>query len=255
MTQQVEPPEDGFDTATILEHLNEVRIRLMWAFAGVAVGTLVTVFFAEELINLLTTPFRLYLTDGNLVAIRPTETLEIYFKTALVSGAIITMPWLLIQLWLFISPGLLKHEKRYVYVFVPAATLLFATGVLFAWYILLPPAVSFLSTVLSETVTQNWTLDEVIDFITSFIFWLGVSFEMPLIVYFLARVGIVTAKVLREQWRFAIIGIAVLAAIITPSVDPITMLLTMAPLLVLYLFSILMARLGYRHFERRMAVE
>lgn len=256
MTDTVDQAEgDDSGSQTLLDHLNELRKRVTWAALGVALGTAVAVFFAQDLVEFLTVPFRQYLTDGELVAIRPTETLEIYFKTALAGGAVLTMPWLLLQLWLFIAPGLNKDEKRYVYVFVPAATILFALGVLFAWFVLLPPAVRFLSTVLADTVTQNWTLDEVISFITTLIFWLGVSFEMPLIVYFFARLGILTSTMLRSQWRFAVVGIAVLAAVITPSVDPITMMLTMAPLLVLYLISILLARLGQRQFERKTALE
>jgi sec-independent protein translocase protein TatC len=165
------------------------------------------------------------------------------------------MPWILFQVWRFISPGLKKSEKKYVYIFVPSAFLLFLTGVSFAWFVLLPAAINFLSTFMSDIFESRWISREYISFATTFLIWLGVSFEMPLIVYFLARFGIVGPTTLREQWRFAIVGIAVLAAAITPSIDPLTMLLTMVPLLILYGVSILLASLGQRQFSKTVALD
>ena len=100
----------------------------------------------------------------------------------------------------------------------------------------------------------DWTGQEYISFVTRMLFWMGVAFELPIVVYFVARVGIITAEWLRSQWRFAIVGVAVLAAMITPSIDPVTMLLTMAPLLVLYLLSIVLAKVGQRQYERSIAI-
>jgi sec-independent protein translocase protein TatC len=103
--------------------------------------------------------------------------------------------------------------------------------------------------------SAEWTSQEYIGFATSFMLWLGIAFELPLIIFFMARFGIVTSKMLRQQWRIAIVAIAVLAAIITPSIDPITMLLTMLPLLILYFLSILLAAVGQRQFERTVALD
>ncbi len=165
------------------------------------------------------------------------------------------MPWMLFQLWRFISPGLEKSEKQYVYIFVPSAFFLFLIGVSFAWFVLLPAAINFLSTFMADVFEARWISREYISFATTFLVWIGLSFEMPLIIYFLARFGILGPTTLREQWRFAIVGIAVLAAAITPSIDPVTMLLTMVPLLILYGLSILLAALGRRQFNKVVALD
>lgn len=244
-------PLDSVDGQTILEHLNELRKRVTWGMAGVLLGTFVSALFAERIINELIGPFCNYVSDGQCTTLGPTESIEIYFRISLITGAAITMPWLMVQVWLFIAPGLHKHERRYVYIFVPAATLLFVAGASFAYFVLLPTAVQFLSTILEETVDTQWQIREVVGFVGSFVFWLGVAFQLPLIMYFVSRGGFVTAQTLREQWRYAVVGVAILAAFITPSIDPVTMLLTMIPLLFLYGVSIMLARLGQRQFEGR----
>jgi sec-independent protein translocase protein TatC len=243
----------------ILDHLNELRIYVVRAAIGLAIGTAVAFLFTNRLFEflwgcnypaLLLDAKAIQAACGEIQAIRPTETIENFFRIAFMSGAGLAMPWIIYQFWRFISPGLHKHEKRYVYIFVPAVTLLFAAGVAFAWGLLLPPALVFLNTFLADNITIQWTVDSYIDFVTGFLFWLGVAFEMPLVFYFLARFGLVSAKMLRENWRFAVVGIAVLAAVITPSIDPVTMLMTMVPLSVLYLASIGLASLGYRQFTK-----
>jgi sec-independent protein translocase protein TatC len=234
----------------ILEHISELRRRLTWALVALLVGTVISFIFAERLLAFLITPY-----GARVQAISPTDTISTYFKVALVSGAILTMPIILLQIWLFISPGLEPRERRLVYVFVPAAFGLFLTGIAFSWLVLLPTAIRFLADFMPEIFTVEWTAPEYIGFTTRLLFWIGVSFEMPLIIYLLARVGIVTAGALREQWRIAVVGIAILAAVITPTIDPVTMLLTMAPLLVLYFLSIALAAVGERQFQRSMSVD
>ena len=236
--------------ATILEHLNDMRVRLTWAALGFVAAVIIGFFFAEEILTILIEPY-----GETLQTLSPTEGIQTYFRIALFAGAILAMPWMLYQFWLFIKPGLHTHEKRYVYIFVPSATLLFLTGVAFSWFVLLPSAIAFLSTFMTSIFTAEWTSQEYIGFATSFLFWLGLSFEIPLLVYFLALFGILSARTLREHWRIAIVGIAVLAAVITPSIDPVTMLLTMLPLLFLYFMSIFLASIGYRQFERKIALD
>lgn len=241
---------------TILTHLNELRIRLTWAAASLAVTTVLSFIFAEQLLDFLLRPYAASSPLGaELQILRPTEGIETFFKVSLMAGAIISMPIILYQVWLFIAPGLTKKERRYVYVFLPSALLLFGLGISFAWFILVPAAVQFLANFLPDVFNPDWTGQEYIGFLTTMLFWIGVAFEMPVVVYFIARAGLVTAKTLREQWRFAIVGIAVLAAMITPSIDPVTMLLTMAPLVVLYGMSIILAVVGQRQFAKSMAIE
>lgn len=231
---------------TILDHLNELRIRLTWAVLGLAIAVVIGFTVTERILDFLIGPY-----GESLQTLSPTEGIQTYFRVALFAGATVSMPWILYQLWLFIRPGLHSNEKRYVYIFIPSATILFLAGVAFSWFILLPSAITFLSTFMNSIFTAEWTSQEYIGFATSFLFWIGVSFEIPLVIYFLALFGIVSSANLREQWRIAIVAIAILAAVITPSIDPVTMLLTMFPLIILYLLSILLASIGYRQFERK----
>lgn len=234
---------------TLLEHLNELRIRLTWAAASLFVATVISFIFARPLLHFLLLPY-----GGELQTLRPTEGIETFFKVSLLSGAILSMPIILYQFWLFIAPGLTQAERRYVYVFIPSALILFLLGITFAWFVLVPASVTFLAGFLPDIFKTDWTGQDYIGFIVTMLFWIGVSFEMPVVVYLVARLGLITAAMLRQQWRVAVVGIAVLAAVITPSVDPITMTLTMLPLLILYLLSIAVAQVGQRQFERSMAV-
>jgi sec-independent protein translocase protein TatC len=234
----------------ILGHLNDLRIRLTWAAGSILAGTIISLIFAEKLLLFMLSPY-----EGELQVLRPTEGIETFFKVSLLGGVILAMPVVVYQLWLFISPGLEKHEKRYVYMFVPITVGLFLLGISFAWLVLIPAAVSFLSNFMPEVFITEWTGQEYIGFILAMLFWLGISFEMPVVAYFLGRLGIIQSRTLGEQWRFAIVGVAVLAAAITPSIDPVTMILTMIPLLVLYGISIGTAHVGQRQFEREMALD
>jgi sec-independent protein translocase protein TatC len=220
------------------------------------VTTIFSFIFAEDLLNFLLAPYSAASAAGEatLQTLRPTEGLETFFKVSLVSGMILAMPIILVQFWLFVSPGLTHKERRYIFLFVPSALVLFLLGIAFAWFVLAPAAIYFLANFMPDVFKTDWTGQEYISFILRMVFWLGVSFELPIVVYFLARVGIVTADQLRSQWRIAVVVIAVLAAMITPSIDPVTMLLTMAPLIVLYILSIFLARIGQRQFEQAMEI-
>ncbi len=241
---------------TLLGHLNELRIRLTYVAVALLITTALSFVFAEPVLQFLLGPYAESI-DGvvELQTLEPTEGIETFFKVALLSGAIFSMPVILYQFWKFIVPGLTRDERRYVFIFLPSALLLFVLGILFAWFVLIPAAVFFLANFLGTIFKTDWTPRGYIGFVLRMLFWIGLAFEMPVVIYFVARVGVVTAKTLREQWRFAIVGIAVLAAVITPSIDPVTMLLTMAPLLVLYILSIGLATVGQRQFERSVAIE
>jgi sec-independent protein translocase protein TatC len=243
---KVEGPE-----MTILGHLNELRKHLTRAAVGVLIATVISFAFAERLLQFLMQPYAASSpTGGALQTLRPTEGLETYFKVALLSGAILAMPIILYEFWRFIEPGLTRDERRYIYVFIPAALLLFVVGILFSWFVLAPAAIYFLANFQSDIFSAEWTSQEYISFVTRLLFWIGLSFEMPIIIYFIARVGLVTAVGLRQQWRVAVVVLAVLSAVITPSIDPITMILTMGPLLLLFLISIGLAAIGQRQYER-----
>ncbi len=245
--------EDEKAVMTIFGHLNELRKHLTRAAIALLLTTAFSFIFAERLLEFLMGPYAASVVGGvALQTLRPTEGIETYFRVSLLSGVILAMPVILFEFWRFIRPALSHNEERYVYVFIPSALLLFGLGIAFAWYILAPAAIYFLANFMPDIFRAEWTGQEYISFVTRLLLWIGLSFQMPIIIYIVARVGLVSAVTLRQQWRVAVVVIAVLAAVITPSVDPVTMLLTMAPLFTLYLLSIGLAAIGQRQFERSM---
>lgn len=224
---------------TLLEHLEEVKDRLIRASVAVLVGTIIASIFTPQILALLIAPY-----GQKLQVLGPTEGIAVYFRVAITAGLILAMPVLVYQLLMFILPGLEDTEKRYVFWGVPAATLLFLVGVAFAWFILLPAAIAFLSSWQTDVFIQEWQSQKYIPFITSLVFWIGVSFETPLIIFIMAKLNLVTPQFLIKQWRFAVVIIAIAAAMITPTVDPFNMALVMVPLFTLYGISILLAYLA-----------
>lgn len=233
-------PEGEAAVMPLLEHLKELRNRLIRASIALLIMTIVSFLFTRHVLLFLIEPM------GGTVpqALKPTESLGNYMKVALLCGIILAMPFIVYQIGRFIAPGLTKHERRYLFFLVPAATLSFITGVAFAYYVMLPTAIPFLQGFMDDIVQQNWALGEYLSFVTSLLFWIGVSFEMPLFVYFLAKLGILDANTLIKNFKYAVVIIAIMAAIITPTVDPLNMFLVMGPLIVLYGVGILLAKLA-----------
>ena len=224
---------------TLLGHLEELRDRLVISAIAVGVGTVISAAFTNQILELLISPY-----GNKIVALGPTEGIAVYFRVALTAGLVLAMPVLIYQLLMFILPGLEESEKRYVFWGVPAATLLFLTGVAFAWFILLPTAIGFLSSWQTDVFLQEWQSQKYIPFVTSIVFWIGISFETPLIIFIMAKLNLVTPGFLIKQWRFAVVIIAIAAAMITPTVDPFNMALVMLPLFVLYGLSVLLSYLA-----------
>lgn len=220
-------------------HLNELRRRIFIALLALAVGVLASFILAEKFIALLTIPI-----GGlqNVQSIEITENIGVFMRVSLLSGFILAFPIIFYQLIAFILPGLKKSEKKWLFISIPMAFLLFLSGVLFAYFVMLPAAVPFLVTFLGVKTTPR--LSNYINFVTNLMFWIGVSFEIPLVVFLLAKLHLVTAGTLLKQWRLAIVFSAVMASFVTPTVDPINMGLLMAPLMILYLISILLAWLA-----------
>jgi len=220
----------------IAPHVKELRMRLLWALVGVVVGVAISFNLTKYFLDILTVPI-----GGleKLLSIEVTENLAVYMRVSLLSGFIMSLPWVLYQLLAFITPGLHPKERRWLFISIPFATLMFLGGVVFTYTVMLPTAIPFLISFLGVTTTPR--ISNYIQFVTTLMFWVGVSFETPLVIFLLAKLRLVTAGALIRQWRIAIVVIAVLAAVITPTGDPVNMALLMAPLLALYLFSILLA--------------
>ncbi len=225
----------------LMDHLRELRTRLIRAFIALFITTAASFAVAKEVFVILMVPLG---DNATLQALKPTESLGNYMKVALLCGVILAMPVIVYQIGRFLAPGLTKREKRYLFLLVPGATLCFVTGVAFAYYVMLPAAIPFLQGFLSDIIKQDWAVGEYLSFVTSLLFWIGVSFELPLFVYFLAKLGIIDAQTLAKNRKYAIVIIAILAAVITPTVDPLNMALVMGPLIVLYEIGVLLAKVA-----------
>ena len=230
---------------TVLEHLVELRQRLIKAILALIITTFASLLFTRRFLALLTIP----MGDNLPQAISPTETIVIYFKIALIGGLVLAMPVLVYQFFSFIVPGLYLHERRYLYIIVPAASFLFALGVAFAYYVMLPAAIPFLLNFMGDIIRQQWSIEKYVSLVTGLLFWVGVIFETPLVIAFLAYLGVVSPDMLWKNFRYAIVIIAIIAAVATPTPDPINMALLMLPLILLYLLSILLALFVYRRRE------
>ena len=235
--------EDTELRMTIVEHLMELRDRLIKASLALVVGIFIGVFFARRFLELLLVPLG---ASGKVQSLRPAENIMVFFKVALILGMVLAMPVIFYEIMAFIAPGLTKEEKRILMYIVPAATILFALGVVFGAFVMLPFTLSYLQTFLSDLIQPNYSIEYYISFVTNFTLAIGAAFETPLAIAFLARLGFISPKGLRSGRRYAIVVIAILAAIITPTPDPFNMMLVMAPLLLLYELGILLARVVYR---------
>jgi len=221
------------------DHVEELRRRLFVMVCVLGATTIASLVFSERLINFLALPIG---SLQNLQSIEVTENISVVMRVALLGGVILSMPVILYEFLAFVLPGLKSNEKRWLYVVIVFGTLLFLAGVAFAYFVMLPASVKFLIELLA--VETKPRLSNYINFITNLLFWIGVGFQLPLIIYALARFKLVTAKTLAKKWRYGVVIIAVVAAVITPTVDPVNMALLMIPLLVLYWLSVFMAYLA-----------
>lgn len=245
MTNQTNnPTELTLDQMSLLEHLDEFRKRITVVGIAVLVTTLLCFIFAKDLVAILAGPIG---GVQELEAIDVTENIGVFMKVSLTGGVILSMPVIVYQLIAFIVPGLTKSERRALFVVLPAMVALFLAGVAFAYFVMLPRAVPFLLNFLDiPTAPRPKTY---FSFVTRLIFWIGVSFELPLIMAFLSRLGLVSSEFLLKNARYAIVIIAIMSALITPTPDPLNMGLVMAPLVVLYGVGIILAKILYRPRE------
>lgn len=226
---------------SILDHFEELRMRLLKALIALAVFTFASFYLGEYFLELLVQPI------GGLdkvQSIEVTENIGVFMRVSLLSGFILSFPFIFYQILSFILPGLKPKEKKWIFISIPFATIMFVIGVAFAYFIMLPAAIPFLVSFLGINTTPR--LSNYINFVTNLLFWIGVSFELPLLIFILAKIKLVSANMLLKQWRIAIVIIAVLAAFITPTVDPVNMALLMLPLLTLYFLSVLLALFANR---------
>ncbi|MHB0878454.1 MAG: twin-arginine translocase subunit TatC [Anaerolineae bacterium] len=230
---------------SLMEHMVELRDRLVKAVFGLAVGTIGGFALADKAIAILVRPLpEPAMGQAKLLALNPTDTMLLYFKVSLLIGVILAMPVILYQIMRYVLPGLYPHERRYLYWLLPAGTVAFAAGAAFSALLVIPFSIRYLSGFMAELAAPTYQIQNYFDFVTALIFWLGVVFEMPLVIYFLAKLGIIDHQKLAAARKYAIVIAAVAAAVITPTPDPFNLMLVMVPLVVLYELGIQLSRLA-----------
>ena len=225
---------------TIWGHIGELRRRLFVSLVVMAVTTLVSFQFAPQIANLLAMPVG---GISRLQSIEVTENISVFMKISLLSGFVISLPVVLWQIIGFIMPGLLPKEKIWMRLSIPMSSLFFTAGLAFAYLVMLPNAIPFLTGFMG--ITTMVRPENYFSFILNLLFWIGVSFELPLVVFVLAKLHLVSAVMLLKGWRIAIVIVAILAAVITPTPDPVNMGLLMVPLFLLYILSLLFALIAW----------
>jgi sec-independent protein translocase protein TatC len=221
---------------TLMEHLDELRKRLIRSVVYLLIGFAVAYAFHERLYGIVSRPMDMLHLPLNYT--HPTDGLNLYLKTSLVGGAILASPFILYQVWLFISPGMYTNEKKYVVPFMTATVTLFLSGAWFGYYWVLPGALKVLIGDFGKRFHPIITIEDYTNFFLAVILGLGVTFELPILIFFLSVLGIVDAKFLIRHIRYAILIIFVIAAIICPLPDPVSMCLFATPMLALYMVGV-----------------
>ena len=230
----VENPSD------VIPHLNALRKHLTRSLIAMALATALAFVFFNTILTWLAVP----LEGGieSLVAIEVTEPIGTVMRVSLLTGFAIAFPYIAFEVWAFIAPGLSPRSRKASMIAIPIATIFFLGGMTFAYFIMLPAALPFMLDFGGiNTIPRPASY---IKFVTGIMFWIGIAFEFPLVIYLMASLGWVSSGMLAQQWRIAVVVIAVVAALITPTIDPVNMALVMGPLIILYFFSILLARIA-----------
>jgi sec-independent protein translocase protein TatC len=223
---------------SFLEHLDELRKRLVHVAAILAIGFVVSFFFAKRIYDFLAIPMSLSLPEGTKLAFtKPTDPFTLYMKVAFLSSIFLTLPLTLYEVWKFIAPGLYRKEKKYVLPFITSSIVLFVLGASFCYYIVLPAAFKFLIQ-LGSSFQPVIKVDEYLDQTNMMLLGFGIVFEMPVLAAFLSIFGLITASFLWRKFKYSLIGIVVLAAVLSPTGDAFNLLVWTAPMLLLYFLSI-----------------
>ena len=232
--------------APITEHILELRRRLMWSAIAVLVATGVAFAFHQQILSLLMAPAQGFTDIPNQKPIYTdlTEFIGIAMKASLLVGLFAALPFVLFQAVLFVAPGLTPSERRYLYALVPLMLLSFIAGAGFGYRVLFPPAVHFLLSFGSDVATPFIRIGNYVNLMISLLFWMGVMFETPVVLFFLAKIGVVTPQFLAKNRRYALVIAFILGALITPTFDPINQALVAVPVYVLYEISIWLTKLA-----------
>lgn len=230
---------------TFLEHLEELRWRLIYSMIGVVVATIFCAVFINFFVDIiLLKPAKD--AGATLQNLRPFGQIFLYFQVALIGGIVLSIPNIFYQLWKFIAPALRKSERQHVLSIVIYSSLCFLIGIVFAYFVMLPMTMSFAAKFGSPSIKNEFAIDEYMSIIISVMLAAGVVFELPMISFFLSKLGILTPRFMRKYRKHAIVIILVLAAFLTPGTDPVSQTVLAVPLVLLYEISILISKLSQK---------
>ena len=233
------------------DHLRELRKRITWSIIVIILSTTIAFIFHQQILQALMKPAQQFseIPNQKPVYTELTEYIGVAMKVSLLSGFSISLPFLLYQLTMFLAPGLSSKEKKYLYILIPISILAFLTGAFFGYRILFPPAINFLLNFGNDVATPYIRIGNYTSLMLSLLFWMGLVFETPIVLFFLAKLGIVTSSFLAKQRRFAVVIAFILGAMITPTFDPVNQTLVAIPIIILYEIGIWTSKLAKRNVK------
>jgi sec-independent protein translocase protein TatC len=242
-------PQNDSSEMGFFDHLEELRWRIIYSLLGIVVGAILVWFFKDFIMDgiLLRPAVQNKLHLQNL---RPFGQVMLYMEVAVFGGILLSIPNIFYQIWKFIAPGLYKHERKHVKWIIIFTSLCFLLGVTFAYIVILPAAFVFSVNFGSRAIENNIAVDHYFEFIIMLMLGSGLVFELPMVSFFLSKLGLLSPKFMRKYWRHAIVIIFFLAAILSPGPDPISMLLLAIPLVMLYEISIWISKVAYKKKSR-----
>jgi sec-independent protein translocase protein TatC len=242
---EIDESEDEGSEMSFLEHLEELRWRIIYSLIGLVIGTIICWIFIDFLVDhiLLIPATHIGVKLQNL---RPFGQLLLYMQVAIIGGIVISIPNLFFQLWKFISPALKKNERKYITSIVIFSTFCFLTGIVFAYFLMIPLSLKFAAGFGSKSIENNFAIDEYFSIIISIMLASGVVFELPMVSFFLSKLGILKPKFMRKYRRHAIVVIFALSAVLTPGTDPVSQIVLAIPLIMLYEISILVCKIAQK---------
>lgn len=240
--------KDSESEMTFLEHLEDMRWRVIYSLLGIVAGAIIAWIFIDVLVDqILLVPASK--ADIKLQNLKPFGQLFLYFQIALIGGFILSIPNIFFQLWKFISPAMKSHEKKYISLIVFFSSLCFLTGVVFAYFVMLPLTLKFAGQFGSAQIVNNFAIDEYFSIIISVMLGAALVFELPMLSFLLSKLGILNPQIMRKFRRHSIITILIFAAILTPGTDPVAQVLLAIPLVILYEISIFVSKIFQRKID------
>ncbi len=245
--RDAEPNDGATEAMPLREHFRELRSRVLVSMLALLAGSAVCFYFYEEILALLTEPARRVAGDGvAIIYTEVTELLSTTVKVSLLGGLVLALPVILYHAIRFVAPGLTPKERRILFSFLPAALLAFVGGMAFGYFVMIPPALKFLLTFGGDVADPLIRISNIVNIMIRLLFWLGIAFETPLVMYVLATLGIVSARGFARFRRLWLVASFVIAAAITPTIDPLNQAIVAGPLIVLYELGVLLARFAGR---------